>query len=708
MAQRWPHGCRWGGVVLVALVCLTASTLAVAEREDAKRGRPLAEILRALHGLRIVFSSEIVTPDMRVLMEPRGRGAREVLDEILKPHGLMAEDGPGGVIQIVRAPRGRTAPARSRDRRASADTPPATRPVFAERVLVNAPATGPRDTGVPSEFVIGTGELQHLAHVPADDPQRVIHALPGVAAEHDFRSELSVRGSPYRHIGVFVDGIPAPWLQHAIAGRGDVGSVAMISADVLSDATLQAGAYPQRHGTRLGAQLALTLREGSRTATRVSGTLGGTNAALVSEGPVGRRARGSWLAAVRQSYRDWPISRCTSDGTVLGYTDLQTKVVYDVSPGQQISVTALAGRMGADGPDEAVREALARATSHVAVLTAAWRSTLSERFVVTQQVYGTMRQYRNSNAAGATTASGATGDLSYRADAIRAAFGGLVEFGGQFQQSRGLRSMPVADRFDGRASFRSGYMNYSWQTRRATITPGVRFTHSSLRDAPVLSRWVLAEWRFLERWAMQASSGVTWQFPDAEHVHGAQGFAGLAPERARQFDVGLEHRPAGRLRWRATVFARDEQNLLTLRDRYENAATGASRGVELLLERRAETGLSGWIAYSYGNTHISDWNRHPIRAPFDQRHAMTVAAGYGLSERTRLSAIFRAGSNFPGLPTYARLDLRAQRHVDIAGRRLTGFAEILNVFNHRNIGRTNGAPEPLLPRVALAGVRIDF
>ena len=708
MLQLWRRACRRGRIVL-AVVCLCVSAQPASAREDTTRGRPLGEVLRSLPGLRIVFSSEIVTPDMRVLSEPRAARPREILDEILKPHGLVAEQGPGGVIQIVRAERVRNPQKRSRQRGSATDASPLPRPAFAENVVVSGPAEGPRDRGVAGHVGIGPSDLQQLGQVPADGPQRVIHALPGVTAENDFRSELSVRGSPYRHIGVFVDGIPAPWLQHAIDGRDDVGSVAMISTGALDGATLQSGAYPQRYGTRLGAQLAFTLREGSRAATRVSGTLGGTSAAIVSEGPLAPNGQGSWLLAARQSYRDWPISRRTFDGTVLGFTDFQAKVAYDVAPGQQISVTALGGRMGADGPDEAAPEAFARATSNVAVISAAWRSAPSERLVVTQQMYGTTRQYRNSNGDGEPIARGVTSELSYRADAIRATSAGLLEFGGQLQQSRASRTFPTVEHFDGRAWFQSGYVNYSWQTGRMTITPGLRVTHSSLRDNPAVSRWILAEWRLNDGWALQGSTGVGWQFPDLEQIHGARGSSELAPERARYVDLGVEHQRGGLFRWRATVFARDERDLIARHERYENAGIGASRGIELLVERRSQKGLSGWTAYSFGSTRVTDrYLQQTTRAAFDQRHAIAVAAAYGFSDRTQTSAIFRGGSNFPGLPTYARLDVRAQHVIEVAGRRLTGFGEILNVLNHRNVGRTGGLAAPLLPRVAFAGLRIDF
>ncbi len=69
-------------------------------------GRPLADALAQLQagGLHIVYSSAVVTPSMTVEQEPRGDDPRTILGQILTPHGLIAEDGPGGTILIVVAP----------------------------------------------------------------------------------------------------------------------------------------------------------------------------------------------------------------------------------------------------------------------------------------------------------------------------------------------------------------------------------------------------------------------------------------------------------------------------------------------------------------------------------------------------------------------------------------------------------------------------
>ena len=95
------------------------------------------------------------------------------------------------------------------------------------------------------------------------------------------------------------------------------------------------------------------MREGSRAATGFRGAVSGTAASMLAEGPLGRSAKGSWLASTRYSYIDWLVRRVVPDfDAVFGFADLQSKVVYDVTPRQRVEVMGIAGRARLDQPKE--------------------------------------------------------------------------------------------------------------------------------------------------------------------------------------------------------------------------------------------------------------------------------------------------------------------------------------------------------------------
>src|SRR4051812_2191081 len=97
-------------ILMLLLVGGCAIPVAAQEGRDAPlyAGRPLVDVLQDLNrrGLRIVFSSSLVPAALRVSSEPSGT-PREILDQVLRPHGLYARPGAQGVLIVARAPRGR-------------------------------------------------------------------------------------------------------------------------------------------------------------------------------------------------------------------------------------------------------------------------------------------------------------------------------------------------------------------------------------------------------------------------------------------------------------------------------------------------------------------------------------------------------------------------------------------------------------------------
>src|SRR5215212_8190255 len=86
--------------IALAVVLLANSAVAQSRYKD----RPLVDVLRELQaaGVKVIYSSELVRPDMRVTAEPRARSPRRILDELLNPHGLQIRNGPNGTLLVVR------------------------------------------------------------------------------------------------------------------------------------------------------------------------------------------------------------------------------------------------------------------------------------------------------------------------------------------------------------------------------------------------------------------------------------------------------------------------------------------------------------------------------------------------------------------------------------------------------------------------------
>lgn len=94
---------RLPGVIATLAIVLVATPSGIAAGPPYE-GRPLREVLAELEegGLALVYSSDLVRPEMRVREEPTAGSIQGMLEELLRPHRLAPAIGPRGRILIVR------------------------------------------------------------------------------------------------------------------------------------------------------------------------------------------------------------------------------------------------------------------------------------------------------------------------------------------------------------------------------------------------------------------------------------------------------------------------------------------------------------------------------------------------------------------------------------------------------------------------------
>jgi hypothetical protein len=627
--------------------------------------------------------------------------------------------------------------------------------LIAERVIVTAASDTARHGHLPNVHVLEGVALHAGSAGLVNDPVRLASALPGVVAGDDFRGELSIRGSPYRHTALVVEDVATSWLTHAAPGRGTTSSLSMLRGDVLERATLERGAYARRHGDHLGAQLSLAVREGSRSANRFTGSISGTNTAVTGEGPLGASSRGSWLVAARHSHVEWPIGRTDHDTTVFGFADMQSKLVFDLTPTQQIGTAMVAGHSAVQREQDDV-SAVADGANRAALSSVYWRSLVRPGIVVRQRASLVAQTFENRNGQAEIVDGGHQRDAGYRIDITTTVPRGILDVGAQVRRLNGTRE-DVAERRP---------VTVMWWTRatyaqlRASVTPrlmfsaGVRLSGSTLSTRSVADRWLAAEWRVGSNWSLHGSSGVVHQFVTFDDRLPWAFSSRFAPERANQTDLGVRGE-LGSLGWDVTAFARRERDAIRDADRssiggpapVDAASPGArfsglARGIEIRLEQPRSAGLSWRTSYSYGKADYTNADGGPrFAADLDQRHGVTASAFYRSANRLTTHAMLRAGSGMPlpgylmaredglyvgtalnqvRLPAYARLDLRVERTFTTGSRRhLTPFAEVVNVLNRANLGAASGVIRPrtgeaigfterLFPRLMTAGLRVEF
>jgi hypothetical protein len=641
---------------------------------------------------------------------------------------------------------------------------------YTETITVTAAPFRSAEPGAAVQHTLGSAEMQVLRGVLADDPLRAVQVLPGVATGDDLRSEFSVRGSDFGHMNFTIDGFQTPFLLHTvrvIEDRASTGSVAMVNSDVIEEATLLNGGYPQRYGNRTGAELDFRLRAGSRDRTQLRGAVSGTAASIVAEGPIGAR-RGSWLLTARKSYLDKLIDRLTDEGIGFAFSDFQGKAVFDLSGRQRVEVAVIGGHSRLERSREELDDLdFYTGSNAAAAIIGTWRMTLSRGFVAGRGYVGA-NDFHNDTLNGARLDRGTD-----RQQAVRADFGvvlreGLqLDGGAQVERDDRFRhheresgnQIRLVNAFDVDAVRTGGYLHLRWDAGRGlSLMPGVRLDGWSLTGQETVSPWLLTEWRGPVGLSVRAAAGVYQQFPGFEHVVGALGDPEMPPEKALGYDLGIDRTFGGSWRVGIAAFDREERDFVRrpggetrIEDGrlvrgsptapYESRLEGHARGVELLLQRRDPNGVSGWLAYSYGENRYTDVvSGERFWGDLDQRHALNAYVSYRFSTSWNLGAKLRIGSNFPipgyyreqdgvyfigehrneeRLPVYSRLDIRASRTFTWARSRLTVFGEVINVLDRDNVrsnpptvdGRTwqvRHLFETMIPIVPSAGILIEF
>jgi hypothetical protein len=642
---------------------------------------------------------------------------------------------------------------------------------YSEAVTVSADRFRSADPGAPAQQVLGSADIQNLRGVLADDPLRAVQVLPGVATGDDLRSEFTVRGSNFSHMHLTLDGFTTPYLLHAIRAVEDEsssGSVAMINSDILQDVALVSGGYVQRSGNRTGASVEFNVRSGSRERPQVRAAVSGTGVSLVVEGPLPGR-RGSWLVSARQSYLDLVIERLVDDQVQFGFSDAQAKAVYDLSSSQRLQLTVLAGRSRLKEPEDQIDgNDLYVGLNASAIGIGRWQWS-GARSVVSAGVMGGVNRFSNETIGGIDLDRGREQQVSARFDARHQLSQAIeLEAGGEVDvvdESR-WRQRPVTSTtyrvindYAGDGTRLGVYGSARWTVAPwLSVLPGVRVDHSSLTDDWTASPWLQAVWRISPGTVVRGATGVYQQFPTFEQVIGAWGTPDLPAARATSVDVGVEQAIGPSARLQVTVYDREEEDFLrrpgveprlvdgrfvpgSSTARFENRVEGSTRGIEMMLQRLDANGFSGWISYSYGRNRYRDTvSGERYWGDLDQRHTINLYGLYRLSPRLSVSGKLRMGSNFPApgyytesdgrfyvgetkndvrLPSFARLDLRLNRTFTWSTRRLTLFAEVINVLNRENVRyhppsidpRTFEARrlfESLLPVVPSAGLLFEF
>ena len=404
---RYPA--RWCAALLLSLLATRTAHPGVPAQAERFAGRTLSAAIARLQseGLKIIYSSDLVRPDMIVAAEPLTSTPRAILDEILEPHGLQAVQGPGDSLLIlaghppealgsiegkVRAlGSGRSVPEASirivgSDIRASADrdgkfslsdvpagpqtlevsapglkdqrfsniaVAPGTTtqailelkiaPLLVEQVAVKPEAGAARGERTEPSRSVSAEEAERIPSL-GDDLTRALGALPGMASA-DKSAALSVRGGETGETRVIVDGLEIQEPYH-LKDFQQVSGIVDSKAVAMTD--VLSGGFPAEYGDSMSGVLEMAT-DSPALAGRTSLSLGNLDSRFLTEGTF-REGDGQYLASVRAWYPDATQEIVTPGGEEISpsYYDLLGKSQIRWGDGGTISGNVLVARDSLD------------------------------------------------------------------------------------------------------------------------------------------------------------------------------------------------------------------------------------------------------------------------------------------------------------------------------------------------------------------------
>jgi hypothetical protein len=707
-------------------------------------GKSLTEALQILQsgGLRIVFTSQVVRPEMRVESEPVATEPRAILDELLAPHGLTVRDGPGDTIVVV--------PEGGSDTNQSISIKGV---VHEELVVTPSRVSLLRDEpGAP--FVLDREELLALPHL-GNDFFRALSLLPGVSS-NDVTAQFHVRGGREDETQILLDGQE---LYESFHLQDFDNALSVIVPETVASVDLSTGGFAVEHGDRMSGVLDM------RTVTPAGPprfTLG-ANIWSARAGAAGafQEQRGSWIAEARRGTADFAGRLVGRDNPE--YWDAFGKVDYSLDHRHSLHFNLL------HSADEFALEEVRSEESkrietnydtsylwltHQAVLSpdlfleTALSVSQVERDrqgVETEpDVQFSLRDLRDLEVLGLRQGWG-----------LQVAAGQYLKWGFELRDFEtrydylltrnfdsflaGIREETDDDRSVFLEEFDEKHLSLYFADRldlleRLSLELGLRYDAHTQTEENLLSPRLNLAWAVDSKSVIRVAWGRFNQSQRPYELQVEDGETRFYPvERSEQRVVGYERvfetvgNPQA-LALRVEVYRHDIGNP---RPRYENLFEAVNtfpevepdririaplrslaEGVELFLRGRASRRLGWWMNYTYSRVEdqlAGGW----VPRRYDQPNALNLVLDYGIGENWRLSLAWRFHTGWPTtpltleqvegeggepelkpvvgplfserLPNYHRLDLRVSRFWPTRWGSVMIFADIQNVYNRENV-----------------------
>lgn len=291
-------------------------------------GRPVAEVIDEFRdaGYPFAYSTNLVTADLRVTVEPDAGDAVDIVRQILEPHKLTLHT-EAGVHLVVRIGSGDAADRTTRGGDAGLAPDPGEPTI--ETIYVSASRYEILRDMAASRFTLDQRTIENMPDI-GEDPMRVVQRLPGAAAS-GASAMTHFRGGEHGEIGIMLNG---KWLFDPFHIRDYQSIFSAIDSRAIEGVEVYTGGFPVRFGDRMSGLVLMESLESVKPRHTEIG-LSVFNSSFLT---AGREADRSWLISARRGNLDLVIDPQFGEPS---YYDVFGEFTYDVSDNTTLSINAL-------------------------------------------------------------------------------------------------------------------------------------------------------------------------------------------------------------------------------------------------------------------------------------------------------------------------------------------------------------------------------
>lgn len=310
---------------LFLLLVASITSTAAAQSVEVK----LSDYLNSLNqaGFRIVYSSDLVTDQMRISVDPGLTVTAADLSGILRPHGLKSRPGPAGSILVVRAAVNLS------DQRALSERTVVASPI--PEIVVTS-SLHRLEYSKPETHTYLDRDLHTRMPTVADEAVRLTNRLPGTASG-GVTAKSHVRGGEVDEVLFLFDGLRLYEPYHL----KDFQAVStIVNSNAIDGMDFFTGAFPAHYGDRMSGVLKIDMREPQKT-METELALSFFSASALSLGTFGNEHQGEWLVSARRGNLDLVFDVVGSNFGSPNYQDYLGHFAWEFGPRTDFAVNFL-------------------------------------------------------------------------------------------------------------------------------------------------------------------------------------------------------------------------------------------------------------------------------------------------------------------------------------------------------------------------------